>query len=115
MHVAPQSIVGDAGELEVTVPVPAPAFTTESAKLPGGEKAAVTLRAWSIVTTQLPAPAQAPDQPAHVELPEGVATRVTEVPVAIFAEQVAPQSMTPAGELEVTVPVPVPAFATESR
>ena len=115
MQVPPQSIDGDAGDVEATVPVPAPAFTTERAKLPGGENAAVTLRAWSIVTTQVPVPVQAPDQPAKVELPVGVATRVTLVPAATLAEHVEPQSMVPGGELEATVPTPVPAFDTERR
>src|SRR4029450_11825096 len=44
----------------VTVPVPLPPFCTVNAKFPGGfwVKVAVTDRAWSMVTTQLPVPEQ---------------------------------------------------------
>src|SRR3954451_23746337 len=43
-------------------------------------KVAVTAVLALIVTRQLPAPEQAPDQPAKVELGLGVAARVTDVP-----------------------------------
>jgi hypothetical protein len=72
---------------------------------------AVTDLAVSIVTTQLPVPVQAPDHPAKRESAEGVAVRVTVVPVLKSKEQVAPQ-LIPAGLL-VTVPVPVPVLAIE--
>ena len=97
--------------LEVTVPAPVPAFETLSAKV-FKVKVAVTLCADDIVTTQLPVPVQAPDQPVKSESAEAVGVRVTRVPWVKDAEHVAPQA-TPPGE-EVTVPVPVPAFETVS-
>src|SRR5207247_5523256 len=51
-----------------------------------------------------------PLQPVKVEPAAGMALRVTTVPLAKLAEQVAPQLM-PAGAL-VTVPLPVPAGVT---
>ena len=65
-----------------------------------------------IVTVQGPVPVQPPLQPVNVEPAAGVAVKVTAVPLANAAEQVAPQEM-PAGAVE-TVPVPAPAFVTES-
>ena len=53
---------------------------------------------------------QAPLQPAKVEPHAAVAVRVTAVPLARVAEQVDVQLMPPV--LEVTVPLPVPFFAT---
>jgi hypothetical protein len=67
---------------------------------------APTLAAAFIVTVQEPVPLHAPLQPAKVEPVPGVAARVTTVPCAKLALQVAPQ-LKPAGEL-VTVPLPVP-------
>jgi hypothetical protein len=55
-------------------------------------------------------PEQAPDHPANVDVPSGVAVRLTAVPASRFALQVVPQSMPPT--LLVTVPPPVPAFVT---
>jgi hypothetical protein len=107
-HEAPQLM--PAGLL-VTVPLPAPALVTVSAKV-GRANVAVTARAALIVTEQLPVPVQAPLQPVKVEPAVGAAVRVTAVPVVNGAEQVAPQLM-PVGLL-VTVPVPVPALVTVS-
>jgi hypothetical protein len=45
-----------------------------------GANVAVTERAWSIVTWQLPVPEQSPDQPAKTEPTSGVAVKVTVVP-----------------------------------
>jgi hypothetical protein len=53
-----------------------------------------------------------PLQPAKVSPVAALPVRVTELPFAKSAEQVAPQ-LIPAG-LEVTVPVPFPAFVTVS-
>jgi hypothetical protein len=78
LHVAPQSMV-PAGLL-ATVPDPEPVFATVSAKVGGGSKVAVTVRACVIETTQLAVPVQAPLQPAKTEPFAGVATSVTEVP-----------------------------------
>ncbi len=62
----------------------------------------------------MPVPVQPPPlQPAKVEPAAGVAVRVTAVPLANAAEQVAPQVM-PAGALE-TVPVPAPAVVIGER
>ncbi len=57
-------------------------------------------------------PVQAPLQPVNVEPLAAAAVNVTEVPLAMFALQVAPQLMPPV--FDVTVPVPVPAFVTDS-
>jgi hypothetical protein len=80
-------------------------------KVTGAVKVAVTLLAASVVTTQLPVPVQAPDQPVKVELPVGAAVNVTVDPMLNEKEQVAPQ-LIPAGS-EVTVPVPVPSLTTK--
>ena len=92
----------------MTVPVPVPARATVNVKLPVVVlNVAVTLRACVIDTVQVPvALVQAPLQPAKVEPAAGVAVSVTDVPLATFAEQVAPQLMGP----PATVPVPVPIF-----
>jgi hypothetical protein len=66
-----------------------------------------------IVTVHVPFPEQPlPLQPAKVEPVAALAVSVTELPFAKPAEQVAPQ-LIPAG-LDVTVPVPFPAFVTVS-
>src|SRR6266581_6255377 len=108
-HVAPQ--VMPAGEL-VMVPVPVPDLLTVSVK-DCCAKVAVTEVAALRVTIQGPVPEQPPPlQPVKVEPASGVAVRVTAVPLANGAAQVAPQSM-PAGLL-VTVPEPAPALLTVS-
>ena len=71
---------------------------------------AVTLLVASMVTSHVPDPAHAPDQPAKPLPVTAVAVSVTRAPLAKFAVQVLPQDM-PAGA-DVTVPVPVPLFAT---
>src|SRR5882762_3014927 len=68
--------------LELTVPRPLPAVVTVSNRVGTTVvvKVAVTDFARSIVTSQvLDAPLQAPDQPAKIELADGVAVRVTPV------------------------------------
>jgi hypothetical protein len=108
-QVAPHEI--PAGALR-TVPLPVPDGVTVSAK-DDCTKLAVTDVAALIVTVQGPVPVQPPPlQPENVEPAAGVAVKVTAVPLANAAEQVAPQEM-PAGAVE-TVPVPAPAFVTES-
>jgi hypothetical protein len=108
MQVAPQ--VRPAG-LDVTVPVPVPVRLT--VKTTGLRlKPAVTARSASIVTVQVPVPLQAPLQPAKLDVPSGVAVRVTTAPAAKASVQSAPQAM-PAG-LEVTVPLPSPDRPTVS-
>jgi len=42
---------------------------------------AVTVRAWVMLTVQVPVPAHAPLQPVKVEPAAAVAARVTEVPL----------------------------------
>jgi len=74
-------------------------------------KVAVTVVVVDRVTVQEPVPEQPPPlQPVKVEPSDGVAVKVTALPVEKVAEQVAPQ-LIPAGEL-VTVPLPVPALVT---
>ena len=74
-------------------------------------KVAVTVRLELMATVQVPVPEQPPpDQPAKVEPAVATAVRVTLVPELYTSEQSAPQLM-PTGA-EVTVPEPVPAFAT---
>jgi hypothetical protein len=76
-QVAPQVIPAGA---EVTVPVPAPAFVTETGQLGGGVNCASTYLAASIATVHGPVPLHAPLQPVNVAPPEAVATSVTVVP-----------------------------------
>jgi len=108
-QVAPQEI--PTGAL-VTVPVPAPALDTVSAK-EDCMKVAVTEVAAVIVTVQVPVPVQPPPlQPAKVEPAAGAAVKVTAVPLVNGVEHVVPQEI-PAGLL-VTVPLPVPERETVS-
>jgi hypothetical protein len=71
---------------------------------------AVTVIFDESVTVQEPVPEQAPDQPENVEPEDGVAVRVTAVPLFTVIEQVVPQLMDPPEE--ATVPEPVPDFVT---
>src|SRR2546425_8145241 len=108
VHVAPQ-VMPD-GAL-VTVPEPVPAAVTVSANV--GAKVAVTVVAAESVIVHVPVPEQPPPlQPVKAEPAAGLALRVTTVPLAKLAEQVAPHVI-PAGLL-VTVPAPVPALETVS-
>ena len=108
-QVVPQLI--PAGAL-VTVPDPAPARLTVSAK-DCRLKLAVTDVATLIVTVQVPVPEQPPPlQPVNVEPAAGVAVNVTTAPLVNDAEQVVPQLIA-AGVL-VTVPVPLPPLVTVS-
>jgi hypothetical protein len=76
-HVAPHVI--PAG-LELTDPNPLPLFEMVSVGV-FRVKVAVTERAWSSVTMQVPVPEHpSPDQPAKVELTSGVPVSVTTVP-----------------------------------
>jgi hypothetical protein len=75
-HVDPQLM--PAG-LDVTVPLPAPAFVTVSAC--GKPNVAVTSRAWLIVTWHVVlVPEQSPDQPEKLDPPPAAAVSVTSVP-----------------------------------
>jgi hypothetical protein len=68
--------------LDVTLPLPVPLPVTVSRwVVSGAVKVAVTVRAWLIVTWQLPAPLQAPDQPAKVWPLAGMAVSVIRVPL----------------------------------
>jgi hypothetical protein len=106
-QLAPQLI--PAG-LELTVPVPLPAFLSVSVL----SLSKLAVAAWSVlmVRVQLPVPEQAPDQPAKRDPAEAVAVRVTAVPCPKACAQVEPQ-LIPAG-LELTVPVPLPALVSVS-
>jgi hypothetical protein len=107
-HVAPQSMPAGA---DVTVPAPLPSFVTVRVSS-STANVAVTETAADIVTVHVePLPLQPPPlHPLNVEPTYGVAVNVTLVPAASGAEHVAPQSI-PAG-LEVTLPLPSPAFTT---
>ena len=76
----------------------------------GVPNVAVTLRAWVMLTVQVPVPVQAPVHPAKVEPVPAAAARVTLVPLEKLALHVLPQ-LIPLGAA-VTVPVPVPLFVT---
>jgi phage tail protein X len=73
-------------------------------------KVAVTDLAAVILTEQLPAPVQAPLQPANTEPVAAAAASATTVPLLKLAEHVLGQ-LIPTGVL-VTLPVPVPANVT---
>lgn len=106
---APVSVTVPVGEFPPTTLV---GFTEseDSATLEVELKVALTDCAEFIVTLQAPVPLQAPPQPANVEPESGVAAKLTTVPLAKLAEHVVPQEI-PEGVL-VTVPVPLPVFAT---
>ena len=106
-HVVPQAI--PAGALETVPPVD---FVTVSVCFVGRLNVAMTVRAWLIVTTQLPVPVHAPDQPANTDPTAGVAVSVTTVPVENDALHPGLQAM-PEG-LDVTAPDPLPAVNTSS-
>src|SRR5277367_5813126 len=90
----------------VQIAAPAALQAVEPVKV----KVATTLCAALMVTTQVPVPEHAPDQPANVEPVLGVAVRVTTVPARNLAEQLGWQVI-PAGALE-TEPRPKPSSAT---
>src|SRR5690606_15593730 len=97
---------------DVTVPVPL--FETVSVR---GmmSNVAVTLRAWSIVTSQVVLASEqlASDHPPNVLVPlVGAAVSVTTVLCTYDCEQ-SPGQLMPDG-FDVTVPVPVPFVPTES-
>lgn len=103
--------------LLVTVPLPPPDLTMVRVRIVGVDDVFVnfasTLRAWSIVTVQVPVPEQpAPVQPVNAEPLSAVAVSVTFVPLGYPNEQSGTQSMLPV--LLVTVPLPVPLRETLS-
>jgi hypothetical protein len=108
-HVAPQLM--PEGTL-VTVPLPAPDLVAVRVNCGAGEKVAVA--ATGLVPTvklQVPVPVHAPVQPAKTEAEdEGVAVKITFVPVLMLALHVPGQLMPPT--LLVTDPLPVPATVT---
>src|SRR5690242_10358750 len=97
--------------VEVTVPVPVPAFVTVSVRT-AVVNVAVTPAAAVIDTVHEPVPVQPlPDQPVNALALSGVAVSVTDVPWSKLAEvivQPAPHEIAPAGDVELTVPPPVP-------
>jgi hypothetical protein len=104
--------------LIVTVPEPEPAAPLggtscapliETANVVSDVNVAVTVV--FALTEHVPVPEHPPfDQPTNTEPGAATAVRVTAVPPAKFATQVAPQAM-PAGD-DVTVPEPVPVGVT---
>jgi hypothetical protein len=103
----PQEI--DPPELE-TVPVPVPDLVTKRVIADPEANTALTDFTAFTLTTQVPVPLQAPDQPLKLYPDDGVAVSVTEVPDLTVTEQVAPQEIDPP-ELET---MPEPALVTES-
>ena len=67
--------------LEVTVPLPVPARVTPSANVDAVLNVAVAERAWVIDTVHVPAPEQAPLQPAKLAPLPAAAVSVTDVPL----------------------------------
>jgi hypothetical protein len=108
-QVVPQLI--PAGEL-VTVPVPAPALVTVSAKDACMKVAVTVVAAFTVTVQEVAVPLQPPLQPLKTDPAAGAAVKVTAVPFVYDPEHVVPQLM-PAGLL-VTVPVPAPALETVS-
>src|SRR5207244_12772617 len=99
--------------VEVTVPLPVPAFMTVRAT-PCGLKVAVTDRDAFMVTVQVVLETVSQLlHPAKVEPAAACAVRVTTVPVEYDAEHVVPQLIWGGVSEEVTVPWPVPARTTE--
>jgi hypothetical protein len=99
--------------LLVTLPLPVPARLTLRAAVVAAirENAALTFRARSRVTTQVPVPEQpSPLQPRNCESAAAVAVSVTVVPPGKMALQAAPQLI--AAGSDVTVPEPGPCLAT---
>src|SRR5688572_20993352 len=101
----------------ITAPTPYEPLTVDDVTLTtvgdGFSKAALTVRAALIVTTQEPVPVHAPLQPVNVLPVPGFAESVTGVLKSYTAEQVAPQ-LIPEGLL-VTVPRPVPDLVTVKK
>ena len=95
-----------------SAPVLAPVPPGRTYQLPEGMRlnVAVAVRTAFRVTTHVPVPEHAPDQPANAEPDAAAVVKVTTVPEENEALQVEPQEI-PAGEL-VTVPVPVPLETT---
>src|SRR5207247_1863725 len=103
------------GGLLVTVPEPAPNFTTLSVATrdPEPDPAKLAVQVISMSSLTLPsAQSGSPLQPVKTEPGAGIAVKLTTASNGNGAEQVAPQS-SPAGSL-VTVPLPVPAFVSPS-
>jgi hypothetical protein len=96
--------------LELTLPAIPVLLTVSTNRL--SSNAAVTVFPPATITVHVaPETASHPVQPAKLELPAGVAVRVTLVLLEYDSWQSAPQLMP--GGLEVTVPEPPPVFTTE--
>src|SRR5437867_4326405 len=103
------------GGLLVTVPGPAPNFTTLSVATrdPEPDPAKLAVQVFSMSSVTLPsAQSGSPLQPTNLAPGAGVAVSVTTVPRGLLRVQVSPHSI-PAGSL-VTVPEPPPNSVTVS-
>jgi hypothetical protein len=101
--------------LDVTVPVPVPVGVTYSVNCGAAWSVNVAVQlllAVSVNDELALVPVHLPDQPPKTEPDAAAAVRVTAVLAAKDVLQVLPHE-TPAG-LDVTVPEPVPAFATDT-
>lgn len=106
-HVEPQ-LMPDASD----VTVPLPDFVTDAVK--AGENDAVALRACDITNEHVSdVPLQSPLQPVNTEPDAAAAVSVTDAPDANDVEHAVPHEIPPT--FDVTVPEPVPAFATDSK
>ena len=100
--------------LDVTAPAAAPVTNTFAVNTQAtGENPAVTDLAAVIDNVQeVDVPEHEPLQPVKTEPAAGVAVKVTDEPCSRFAEHDEPQSTPPT--LDVIVPDPEPAFATDN-
>ena len=103
------------GVISATVPFAQLVTVLPVVQVRGAAKVAVTFTSAVMETVQVLVPVQPPpDQPLKTEPPVAAAARTTLLlPGAISAEHVVvPQLMVPAGVVDVTFPVPVPALLT---
>jgi hypothetical protein len=104
-----------AAPLQEMLPLPLPVVVALKVTVGGTcPKVAVTVVSLLKVTVHVPVPEQPPpDQPVNPDPASGLAVRMTVLPPVRVTEQVLPQASA-GDELDVTVPLPLPAFVTLS-